>query len=274
MGKFDGKRITGLVGPLVFKKGTKNGDIIQTKATQIEQTEGTIVAGKSFGQGSTLAGVIRHDLQQITLKNYDGDMVNNFASPVRDVLKQCFNKETGQYSFEEDSFARLSGFEFNPKSLLINSLLVSPEVTLNGNTLKVSLPEFEVPEKFKFPQGANVCTFTVGLSMIALHAGLNLAVPAKTMEITIDEHTVPASEFEFEVSEGCLCVTAIALKYHHLYEGIKTVYNSKAFHPAAVCGAIIAPGTFIEPPHAIKIGNKRITTNWRTAGKINLPAAE
>jgi hypothetical protein len=274
MGKFDGKRITGLVGPLVFKKGTKNGDIIQTKAAKVKQTQGTKIAGKSFGQGSTLAGVIRHDLRQITLENYDGDMVNNFASPVRDVLEQCFNKETGQYSFEENSFARLSGFEFNPKSLLINSLLASPEVALNGNILKVSLREFEVPEKFKFPQGANVCTLTVGLSMVALHAGLNIDVPVKTMEITVEEHTVPASEFEFEVNEGCLCVVAIALKYFYLHEGIRTVYNSKAFHPAAVCGAIITPGTFIVPPHAIKIGNKTITTNWRIAGKIKLPAAE
>ena len=274
MGKFDGKHIRGLVGPLVLKRGTKNGDIIQTKPAKVKQTKATKVAGKSFGQGSTLAGVIRHDLRQITLKNYDGDMVNDFASPIRDVLKQCFNKETGQYSFEEDSFARLSGFEFNPKSLLINSLLATPEMTLTGNLLKISLPEFEVPEKFKFPQGSNVCALTVGLSMIALHAGLNINVPAETMEITMEEHTVPPSEFEFEVSEGCLCVTAIALKYYYLYEGIKTVYNSKAFHPAAICGAIITPGTFIVPPHAIKIGNKTIMTNWRTAGKIKLSAAE
>jgi hypothetical protein len=66
----------------------------------------------------------------------------------------------------------------------------------------------------------------------------------------------------------------LLLKYLYLHEGIRTVYNSKAFHPAAVCGAIITPGTFIVPPPFVKIGNKTIPTNWRTAGKIKLPAAE
>lgn len=31
MGKFDGKQIIGLVGGLVFKKGSKDSTIIQTK---------------------------------------------------------------------------------------------------------------------------------------------------------------------------------------------------------------------------------------------------
>jgi len=272
MGTFDGKRIRGLVGPVVFRKGRKNQEIVQTSPSNLKQTKATKIAGKTFGQGSTLACVIREDLRPVTLDNYDGDMVNDFATPVRDVLKQCFDKETGFYTFEQDSFARLEGFEFNPRSLLINSLLVAPETALNGNTFKVSIPEFEVPQKFKFPGNTNVCRLRVGVSVIALHAGLNTDLLVRELEISAGEHTVPASEFEFEVSAGCLCVAAISLTYFRLQEGIKTIYNFKAFHPAAVCGAIVSPGTFIVPPPYTKVGNKTIPTEWGKAGKIKLPA--
>jgi hypothetical protein len=271
MGTFDGKQIKGLVGGLVFRK-SKNKDIVQSAPADLKQTKATKIAGKVFGQGSTLAAVIRKDLLGITLENYDGDLVNDFARPIRDVMKQCFDKETETYSFEQDSFIRLDGFEFNPKSLLINSLLVAPVVSLAGNLLKISLPEIEVPQKFKFPGNTNTCTVTIGLSVIALHAGLNIDLAQQEMEINAGEYTVPASEFEFEVSAGCLCVAAISLKYFRLNNGIRTVYNSKAFHPAAVCGAIVNPGIFIKPPDFIKVGNQTIPTKWRKAGKIKLPA--
>ncbi|MES2458336.1 MAG: hypothetical protein V4594_22450 [Bacteroidota bacterium] len=272
MGTFDGKRIRGLVGSVVFRQGRKNQEIVQTAPASLKQTKATKIAGKTFGQGSTLACVIREDLRPVTLDNYDGDMVNDFATPVRDVLKQCFDKETGFYTFEQDSFARLEGFEFNPRSLLINSLLVAPETALNGNTFTVSIPEFEVPQKFKFPGNTNVCRLRVGVSVIALHAGLNIDLLVQELEISAGEHIVPASAFEFEVSEGCLCVAAISLTYFRLHEGIKAVYNFKDFHPAAVCGAIVTPGTFIVPPPYTKVGNKTIPTKWCQAGRIKLPA--
>jgi hypothetical protein len=273
MGKFDGKHIRGLVGNLVQRK-TKYGLVVQMAAARVKQSKATKKAQKVFGQGSTLACAIRKDLLDIIHQKNDSGMVNRFNAPIKDVLKQCVNEGTGHYVFQENSFERLAGFEFNVKSLLINSLLVKPEVSLNGNILKVSLPEVEVLKELKFPGNTNVCELVVSVAMIALHAGKSKEMDAQSIEIQDSQGILPAQDFEFEVSEGCLCVAGIGLRYFKVNDHVRVVFNSITFNPANICGAIITPGTFIVPPPFVKIGNKTITTNWRTAGKINLPAAE
>lgn len=273
MGKFDGKHIRGLVGNLVQRK-TKYGLVVQMAAVRVKQSKATKKAQKVFGQGSTLAAAIRNDLLQVIHQKNDSGMVNRFNTPVKDVLKQCVNEETGQYTFQENSFERLSGFEFNVKSLLINSLLVKPEVSLDGNTLKVSLPEIEVSKELKFPVNTNVCELVVTVAMIALHAGESREMDPQSIEIIDNQGIVPAQDFEFEVSEGCLCVAGIGLRYFKVNDHVRAMFNSITFNPANICGAIITPGTFIAPPHSIKIGNKTIPTKWRTVSKLKLPAAE
>lgn len=251
MGKFDGKHLTGLVGPVVNRRGRNGVTIIQTAPRKFKQTKATRQASNLFALGSTLAGTIRRDLQTIISGNYDGGMVNRFSKPVREVINQCYDRATKAFNFTEDSFSRLTGFEFNIKSTLINSLWVQAEMHLDGNSLKISLPEIKIGEELKFPVSANVCTLTIAVTRIALKAGLHTIPLQQSIEISKEQQVLPAQEFTFEVPDGCLCVAGIGLNYFSLRNNIKTVMNTVTFNPAGVCGAVITPGTFAEPPREI-----------------------
>ncbi|HWW40046.1 MAG TPA: hypothetical protein VNZ46_12075, partial [Pedobacter sp.] len=254
MGKFDGKQIRGLVGNIVIRKG-KKAPIVQSAPRKYKQTKATKQESSLFGKGSILASALRHELNLIISSNQDGEMVNRFNTPIKAVLRQCYDPETQKFNFSEDSFSRLAGFEFNIKSPLINSLWVSPEMQLNGNILTISLPEIEIPALLKFPLAANICTLMVIASFTSLEQCLRKPSTFQTLEISQNETTIPARQFDFEVPQGCLCIAGIGLKYFSVHNSIRTTFNSKAFNPAGIIGAVISPGTFVLPP-PVRIGNK------------------
>nr|WP_121271959.1 hypothetical protein [Pedobacter schmidteae] len=251
MGKFDGKYLTGLVGDSISRRGKNGKIIVQSVPETIRHTKATKQASTLFGLGSVLAGIIRKDLFFLVRDNYDPDMINRFNKPVKDVLRQCYQPDTQTFHFAADSFARLSGFEFNMGSLLMNSLWVKPEMTLTGNTIKINLPKINVKEELKFPLRADVCELNIALALIALIPGLHKHPVEQTISISKAQQTSPAQEFTFEVPDGCLCVAGIGLQYFSLDGNVKTVLNSKSFNPANVCGAIITRGTFVKPPNEV-----------------------
>lgn len=247
MGKFDGKHLTGLVGDSVSRRGKNGNMIIQSKPREYKQTKATRQAAGVFGQGIRLACVIRKDLHFLIRGNYDGDMITRFNTPVNEVLRHCYDKETEKFTFDADSFARLTGTEFNLKSPLINSLWVSAETVLNGNTLKIQLPEMEIGKQLKFPARANVCELNIAVALIALAPGLHRHAMYQSIEISKEQQILPAREFTFEIPDGCLCVAGIGLQYFSLHKQVKTIINSKTFNPAAICGAVVSPGIFVKP---------------------------
>jgi len=268
MGKFDGKQIRGLVGNIVIRKG-KKGPIVQSAPRKYKQTKATKQESSLFGKGSTLASALRHELNLIISSNQDGEMVNRFNTPIKAVLRQCYDPETQKFNFSEDSFSRLAGFEFNIKSPLINSLWVNPEMQLNGNILTISLPEIEIPAQLKFPLAANTCILMVIVSFTSLEQCMRKRSATQTIEISQNETTVSARQFDFEVPQGCLCIAGIGLKYFSLHNSIRTTFNSKAFNPAGIIGAVISPGTFVLPP-PVRIGNKSMASEWSTIFNLTL----
>jgi len=268
MGKFDGRRITGMVGNVVFRKGN-TGDIVQSAPGSVRQTKDTKLMSDVFGQRSTLAAAIRQNLAILYRHNHDGQMVNRLNKPIGDVLRQCYDKHTGKYTFNQHSFGRLAGFEFNPRSPLINSIWVEPEMLLEGNMLRINIPEMEIPQQFRFYKTSNFCDLTVAVSVIALEQALEDQPMIQTTAISIDQGTVPALHFEFEVPDGCLCVAGIGLNYFYMKEGIKSVMNSREFNPAALCGAFITPGIFVLRD---KNGNpaELWKTGWHKISKLKL----
>ncbi|WP_316815583.1 hypothetical protein [Pedobacter nyackensis] len=247
MAKFDGKYLKGLIGKVVVRRG-KKAQIIQTVPRDVKQTQATKKAAGVFGQGSILAGTIRNNLYALFGSNYDGEMINRLNTPVRAVLRQCYNLESEQFNFTEDSFSRLAGFEFNSKSLLINQLWVQPKLQYSDNVLTLSIPETQIPAQLKFPATANICKFTLAVSQIALHDGLNHDPLVRQIEIHKNQGFIPAQEFSFDVADGILCIAGIGLNYFALNNDVKTVINNKVFNPAGIIGAIITDGTFILPP--------------------------
>ena len=270
MAIFDGKRLRGIVGNIVFKDGKdKKNTIVQQAPAVVRQSEKTKVASKVFGQGSVLAGVIRRAMEIITRECYDSGMCNRFNKPVRDILNKCFDKETETYHFQGNSFESLIGFEFNLQSLVTNSLYVKPVVSLNDSQLQVSLPEIQVKQQLKFPVGANLCEIGVVVCFLALEQGVKQDELFQSIEIGSDATVLPAHDFTFEVPEGCLCVVGLGLNYFHKQNDIKTVKTHKTFNPANICGAIITEGVLIDPG-LVKIGNTCKPSPWSKIMKMNL----
>ncbi|HKG07881.1 MAG TPA: hypothetical protein VKB19_15535 [Pedobacter sp.] len=268
MGKFDGKRITGMVGNLVFREG-KNGGIVQTAPDKVRQTKDTKLMSGIFGQRSILAAAMRYNLVSLYRENNDGQMVNRLNKPVGEVLRQCYDKSTGTYTFEKDSFSRLAGLEFNIKSPLNNSMWVQPEMMLDGAILRIKIPQMEIPADFKFYSTSNCCELTAAVYVISLENALEGVPMVQTITIDQNQDTVPAQVFEFEVPEGGLCVAGIGLDYFFLQNGIKRLMNSKEFSPAALCGAVITPGTFVlrdENGNPAELWE----TTWSNVFKLNL----
>ena len=270
MARFDGKSLKGLIGGIVTKTD-KNGKIIyQSKAEHVNQSKGTKVASGIFGQASALAKIIRANLSYITNENHDTGMVNRFNTPFRDIMRQSFDKTTQTYSFSEDSFDRLAGFEFNVNSLLINHLLVKPTMKLEGLEVKVNIPEINIATQLKFAGGTNFCTLIVGSTQVALHKRRVKQFEYQTIDITSSPNAViPAQEFTFTAAEGCLVTVGIGLHFYSLYNNIKTVYNSTACSPANVIGAVVTPGTFVEPPQRVE-GNTTYASPWSLAVNLKI----
>lgn len=268
MATFDGKHLKGLIGNLVVRKGKKK-QIVQTAPGHIRQTEATKKAANIFGQGSVLAGSVRDNLSALFDSNYDGGMINRLNTPVRAVLRQCYDHETGQFNFADDSFSRLAGFEFNSKSLLINHLWVKPQMKYAENILTISIPEIKIPAQLKFPAKANFCQLKIAVSKIALLQALQHPTYTQEIEISKTDQLIPAREFSFKVPDGVFCVAGISLNYFSLNDNVKTVLNSKTLNPAGIIGAVITPGNFTDPgPVLTETGGR--ASEWSPNFKLNL----
>jgi len=262
MGKFDGKQITGLVGGLVFRKGEDKTTIVQTRAVKVRQTKATKEAGSLFGKSSKLAKAIRTNLFSIVLDGYDKKMVNRLTKLTRELLTHCYKKDTKTFTFRPDSFDRLQGFEFNLKSPTTAKLWVKPEVKLIGNQLQVHLPEMQIPDQFQFPLGTNACEIRIAVAMMVLDQSLEHEGLFQSMEVNSDQTFIAAQQFNFEVPDGCFCVAGLNLYYYtRTQEGIRSSSGEKSFHPSAICGAIITPGTFVRPP-AVRTANGGRASEW------------
>lgn len=277
MGKFDGKQIIGLVGNLVLKKGPKGSTIVQTRPHPGKQTTASKTTASIFAKASTLSKAIRTDLSVLIRGFYDGAMVNRLTRQNREILEQCYHKDTKQYVFNEDSFSRLEGFEFNLKSPLAKNLWAGAQLSLSDNQLTLSLPAMEINEHLKFPARSNVCEITVALAFYNLEAGVHKNSVFQKLEVSAADAEVSAHEFTFEVPDGCLCVIGMRLEYAMLTDHVKVIKNNKEFNPAGLCGAVMTPGEFVLTPGEI-VPHGRLASVWKTIDKLklckNLPAAE
>ena len=120
-------------------------------------------------------------------------------------------------------------------------------MTLDGNTLKVTIPELKVPGQFTFPKNTNVCEVRISISQINMNQALEKSPLYYAFEITADQQIYPAKEDVFEIANESLCAVAICLAYFQRTGGISIPYNSKKFNPSNVIGALITPVSTYNP---------------------------
>lgn len=246
MATIGGKFIHGLVNNLLYRE-YRGKQIVQSMpdTSKNHRTAGTKKAAKVFGRASKLAFHIRVGLSWATGRFYDGTMIYRFNTEILHCLNSVKNTDTETFNFKADTFLSLVGFEFNVGSPLRNHLLVRPDITLNGTTLQVNIPEIKVPIELKFPDRSEGCKLLIVTTMIDLVHNRTKFLSPQIMDIPYSYKpiVVPEQTIEFEVVPGCLCITAISLQYVKSSFAGDMIINTKSFNPAAILHAYIADGT-------------------------------
>jgi hypothetical protein len=248
MGILYGKDLVGLIGSLVFKRGKGGKKIVQTRPREYTQNPQSVRTSTIFGYGSSVAAIIRRQLQSTFGQNYDPEMVNRFNKPIKEVLFHCYNSIEESFTFQEDSFSRLIEFEFNVKSPLINYLWVKPLMTITENVLKITIPEFNIPSGLTFPARTNFCKMSITICQANINQGIIKYTLYFTFDVDKDQETYPEREITINVENQCLCIAAIGLYYTEKKDDVSLVYNSKLFGPANVINALITPGIYVARP--------------------------
>lgn len=245
MAKFDGKFIKGKVGRTVYKK-YRNKQIIQEVPvfTASSHTEASKSAAKIFGKASSLAMNLRDILNPIITDFTDGQMVNRLNSEVVQILNQSKDVNTGTFTFDEYSFSRLNGFEFNQTSMVRNIFHARPELQATSSQLTISIPEIQLPKELIFPKEIGSCMFSLGLGMFDLKHGRETFSTIQTNDIKYEYKPgiVPSKQFNFEIESGCLCIAVISLQFMRDTFAGKMFYNTIDFNPVAILKAFIAEG--------------------------------
>ncbi|RZM24011.1 MAG: hypothetical protein EOO88_24295 [Pedobacter sp.] len=248
MARFDGKKITGLIGNMVFKNSADGkSTIIQRKAIGVKQTKGSKITSGIFAKASSLGKLFRIDFHSLMSGFYDRGMVNRLTKVNRDILEDCYDKANKTYVFEAGSFQRLEGFEFDSNSLLVNYFLKDVEVSVLAAELSVKIPAFETNKQLKFPGKANSCKMKLMVGVYNFELSRKPKYQYQEVNIEQGQGVVAEQSFVFEVAEGCLCIAGIGLEYFYKYNEVKTSLNSKELSPAALLFANVTPGNFVLP---------------------------
>ncbi|SFH25184.1 hypothetical protein [Pedobacter insulae] len=256
MANISGKFIKGQVANLVYRD-YRGKQIVQGKphVRKSHLTEGTKKAADIFGKSSRLAAGLRRALAYVCFKLYDGTMIYRLNAEILRCLNSVKDPETGELNFAADSFQTLAGFEFNVNSMVKNNFFVQPKITIDGLVLKVTIPELKIPLELKSPiERLNECRLIIAVAMVDLtHSHSDLEEPQlMVIPYSFKPTLVPEQTFEFPILPGCLCVTAISLKYVEKHFAGESILNNKSFNPAAILHATIAEGT-VDPA---------MTKNW------------
>jgi uncharacterized protein YbcV (DUF1398 family) len=245
MAKFDGKFLTGVIGPAVYKK-YRGMQVVTAKSrlTKAGQTENTKKAATQFGISSKLAEQFRRNVIGVITDFYDGTMVYRFTTAVQKALRHAFDAQSETYNFTTNSFDRLNGFEFNAESPVMDNFFVQPEQRINGNILTISLPEMHVSEDMKFPGKASSCLLNIAVGMYDLTHGHKRICPIQSIEIqnNTKNNVIPAQELTFEIEPGCLCISVFSFQFIQKTFSGNQIINSINFNPVAVFKAEMADG--------------------------------
>lgn len=241
MAIFNGKTIKGSIGPVSFtQKG--NISIIRSKPGKggVKQSPATKVKASLFGKIiSPLSKLIRQAFAEIHLGYYDGAMVNRMNGAISTLVNQHVNEE-GNFTFNEDSFNRLNGFDFNLLSPLNKSFLILPKVTLRHDTLHLAIPQFEVSKNLRFPHKATNCQMNMQLVLFSIQTGHWQIQAPINLPILKSQSIQTAAKWSFQIPEGCLAVLGATITFTK--SNSQNILNDKSFHPAAVLAAFYYEG--------------------------------
>jgi hypothetical protein len=243
--------LLGRAGELSFKE--LNGkNVVSKPADHVNQTPQTINASLQYGNAVRLASQIRFDMDPILNDKPDPSMSTRLSNDLNLILRHACHQTTKQYHFKKSSFERLNGFEFNTNSPFSTYVWLKPEVSLIDNRLTVGIPELVITDDLIFPEKATDCILRIVINLYALKEAYQRNDMDELLEIKFNQGIVPAQTWHFELPDGCLCIVGIGLEFFRLHGINRTIMQSIKLNPAAICGAVVTPGTFVLPVNTDK----------------------
>ena len=246
MGKIKNGFVTGPVGPVTYRK---DGDqqIIQSRPGKgnTNMSEVTMEFASSFSIASALGSNIRECFQKSINGWYEGKIVNQLNGLLNTIVTQCRDVKTQKLSYDEYSFKKLAGFEFNPTSALGKQIGFDVQTQWLSGQLKVTIPRIHLPLQLKFPAGVNRCELCFSLGIMRPQEGYRLQYPERRSMVVL-KHQPETEEtvFTFNVPEGCLYLLTLGLRYVTQRGNTETLFNSKTFNPVGILEAYLVPGIY------------------------------
>lgn len=244
MALYDGKNIRGSIGDVSFRKIDKNTTTVQSNPGKgnVKQTENTKKSASLFGRlSSPFAKHIRFNLKNLVNGFADRKMVNRMNSAISTIVNQHLEAD-GNIVFNADSFNRLKGFEFNVNSLLVDSLLLLPQVDYEADKVHIRFPAFKVSKNIKFPE--NVDQVSIQIQPVFFNLKLGRAKRGQThfLELNRSDTMKEAVTFSADFLAGSVCIIGIGL----LFRDQLGIANDKLFNPAGICAAHYKEGNIAE----------------------------
>ena len=242
----NGSFIQGRIGNLLYRivKGRQIISQLPVKGTK-KMSEKSINDCDTFGMATSLSSAMRKSISQLLGKNTDMDMVNRLNSGMSKIIKLGRDMKTLDYSFKENSFSSINGFEFNADSPLFPMLPVTVSDYKNDGIIEVNLPEADISREIRFPDKAYECTVQVSLSCFRIWEGLAVA-KADTQAVTITRAVPRTADttLQFKVPDGCLCMVTVVLEYYKFRNGQLILINRKNLQPASILKLFLTPGRY------------------------------
>jgi hypothetical protein len=246
MARIKDKHIIGVIGPVVYKM-YRETQVITIKPGKVKQTENTRKCSVIFAHAIDLSNAFKDKFSQHLHDYQDGTMYNRMTSVMSRILYEFNDPDTMMYDFNADSFKSLQDFDFNKDSPLINSLRVKAIASVTGDILTVTLPELMIPAQLKFPAGSKCCKVTISPVLFTLRENARpRAIDHQSFVIEKNQKIADAHQFQFSLSDGCLCLVGIFLDFFNIKDGYQVLQNNKKFNPAGICGVAVSSGVFEE----------------------------
>jgi len=245
MATSDGKFLHGGLGKYIYRK-YRGRQVIQERPNgeHFRLTEASKKSGSLFGIASNLAAAFRDNLWDTISGFQDGTMVSRFNKEVLYAVRQAHDPQTMTYKFTNDGLERLRGFEFNMDSPLRNYFFIQPQINIQDQLLKVTIPEFSMPQAIKLPKETNDFKVCISLAMYDLVHGKSKRETVKSVDVknAFIQQKIESHQFDFELEPGCVCIVSVYLKYEQsTFSGSRSL-NSKSCNPSAILKAFVADG--------------------------------
>ena len=102
----------------------------------------------------------------------------------------------------------------------------------------------KIPTELKFPEKCESCI--ISTNSIDMNNGYESLRPdLRQIEVKKDQEILEKQKFSFQLPDGCLCITGIAIQYFFKKHNFTVLYNHKDFNPAQICNAVITAGNFV-----------------------------